>query len=56
MAKRGYTSTKQPWALVYQEGFDSKTDAIKREKFLNAQKSREFYLKLIAAVPGSSVD
>ena len=54
-AKSGYTSTKQPWALAYQEAFDSKTDAIKREKFLKAQKNRDFYLKLIAAVPSSSV-
>ena len=54
-AKTGYTATKQPWSLVYHEGFGSKADAMKREKFLKAQKNRDFYLKLIARVPGSSV-
>ncbi|MCF8247582.1 MAG: GIY-YIG nuclease family protein [Saprospiraceae bacterium] len=48
-AKKGYTATKQPWQLVYSEEFDSKTDAMKREKFLKAQKNRDFYLKLIAS-------
>jgi putative endonuclease len=51
-ATSGYTSTKRPWALVYREGFATKTEAIKREKFLKAQKNRDFYLKLIGAVPG----
>jgi putative endonuclease len=53
--KTGYTATKQPWSLVYQEGFDTKTDAMKREKFLKAQKNRDFYVKLIASASSSSV-
>ena len=28
-----YTSTKTPWKLVYFEKFETKSDAIKREKF-----------------------
>ena len=42
-----YTEHKRPWKLVYQELFYSKTDAIKRERFLKKQKNRDFYLRLI---------
>jgi putative endonuclease len=42
-----YTRHKRPWQLVYQEEFNSKTEAIKRERFLKKQKNREFYRKLI---------
>ena len=51
-AKSGYTSRKQPWTLKYSEQFESKTDALKREKFLKRQKSRKFYQKLIDDFPG----
>ena len=47
-AKKGYTATRQPWDIVYTESFDTKTEAIKRERFLKKQKNRDFYLKLIA--------
>jgi len=30
-----YTSGLQPWKLVYKEEFLTKTEALKREKFLN---------------------
>ena len=53
-AKRGYTATKKPWEIVYWEAFPSKTEAIKRERFLKAQKSRTFYLSLIDGWSGSS--
>ncbi len=42
-----YTSKKTPWKLVYTEEFSSKSDAIRRERFLKKQKNRNFYLKLI---------
>ncbi len=42
-----YTSHKRPWAVAYDEEFNSKTDALKREKFLKKQKNRTFYQKLI---------
>ncbi len=42
-----YTSKKIPWKLVYTEEFTSKSDALKRERFLKKQKNRNFYLKLI---------
>ena len=42
-----YTRNKGPWKLVYTEYFSSKSEAIKRERFLKAQRNREFYLRLI---------
>ena len=33
-SKKGYTSTKKPWALVYSELFQTKTEALIRELFL----------------------
>ncbi|MHA7101256.1 GIY-YIG nuclease family protein [Roseivirga pacifica] len=46
-SNKGYTSKKQPWILVYTECFETKTEALKRENFVKAQKSREFIIKLI---------
>lgn len=46
-AQKGYTAFKKPWKLVYTEEFDTKTEAIKREKFLKRQKNTAFYQKLI---------
>ena len=35
-----YTSRQQgPWELVYSEGFDNQSEAMKREKYIKAQKS-----------------
>jgi putative endonuclease len=42
-----YTRRKMPWKLVYTEEYISKSEALKREKFLKAQKNTEFYKKLI---------
>jgi len=43
------TSTKSgiPWVLVYSEEFDSKTDAIKREKGIKKMKSRKYIEDLV---------
>ncbi|NVJ47249.1 MAG: GIY-YIG nuclease family protein [Cytophagia bacterium] len=46
-SKSGYTASKKPWKLVYTETYSNKSDALKREKFIKAQKSREFIEKLI---------
>jgi putative endonuclease len=43
-----YTRHKIPWKLVYSEEFSTKPDALKREKFLKAQRNRDFYNRLIA--------
>jgi putative endonuclease len=50
-----YTSRKTPWKIVYIEKFELKKDAIKREKFLKNQKSRDFYKRLINSWSGSLV-
>ncbi len=43
----GFTARKQPWKLVYTEKSDSKSEALKRERFIKKQKSRKFILSLI---------
>jgi putative endonuclease len=45
--KTGYSARKIPWIIVYTETFPDKSSAIKREKFLKNQKSRQFILKMI---------
>jgi len=45
--KSRYTSKKMPWRLVYSEELKTRSDAMKREKFLKSQRSREFYQRLI---------
>jgi len=47
-----YTSNKTPWKLAYFEEFGTKTEALKRERFLKKMKNTAFYQKLI---DGSSV-
>jgi putative endonuclease len=42
-----YTSHKRPWKVVYQEHFQDKKTALKREIFLKKQKNRDFYFTLI---------
>jgi putative endonuclease len=37
-----YTSKKMPWQMVYFEKFQTKTEAIRREKFLKRQKINLF--------------
>ncbi len=37
---RGFTSRAKDWALVYSEIFDTKTEAVKRERELKGWKSR----------------
>jgi putative endonuclease len=45
--KSRYTSKKMPWKVVYTELFETRSEAIRREKFLKKQKNHEFYKKLI---------
>ena len=42
-----YTSSKLPWRLVYFEMFDTRTEAIKREKEIKLKKSRKYIEALI---------
>ena len=36
-----------PWSLVYTESFDSKSEALQRERFIKKQKSRKYIEALI---------
>jgi putative endonuclease len=44
------TKNKGPWILVYNEVLNSKSAALKREKFLKRQRNKKFYEKLIRGV------
>ena len=44
---RGWTSKYQPWKLVYTEKFNTKKEAMTREKQLKSANGREFIRKLI---------
>lgn len=42
------TKNRGPWRLVYQEQYDSRAEAMRREKFLKSGKGREQLAALIA--------
>ncbi|MEO5641995.1 MAG: GIY-YIG nuclease family protein [Bacteroidia bacterium] len=37
-----YTKNKGPWSLIYKEEFETRSEAIAREKFLKSGKGRDF--------------
>lgn len=41
-----YTSRKRPWKMVYYEEFETRTEAIRRERFLKQQRNSFFYKSL----------
>ena len=43
-----WTKGKGPWKLVYSESFESKQEALKREKFLKSGQGRAFLKNTIA--------
>jgi putative endonuclease len=45
--KAKYTDIGIPWSVVYTESFNSKKDAMNREKFIKSKKSRKFIIELI---------
>ena len=48
--KKGkYTDGGIPWRLVYQEEYESKIEAMNREKFIKSQKSRQYILSIISS-------
>ena len=47
MATKGWTIKFRPWVDVYTESFETKSEAMKREKELKSAKGREFVWKLI---------
>jgi putative endonuclease len=42
------TKNRGPWMLVYQEGFPTKMDAMRRERFLKTGQGREELKQLIS--------
>ena len=46
--KSRYTRKKIPWVLVYKEEYNSKREALIREKFIKKQKSRMYIEELIS--------
>ena len=42
-----YTAKKRPWKVVYKEIYNTKTEALKRERFLKKQRNTDFYQSLI---------
>lgn len=44
---KGYTLKFRPWEVIYVELFYSKSDAMKREKYLKSGVGREFIQKFI---------
>ncbi len=45
--KSKYTKGRGPWKLMYFEEFESRGEAMKREKFLKTGKGRELLSKII---------
>ena len=48
-AKTGYTVKFRPWIVIYTECYDSKQEAMKREKELKTLRGRDFIRNLIKA-------
>ncbi len=42
LSKKGWTVKFRPWEILYTEEFESKSEAMKREKQLKTAKGREF--------------
>ncbi|MFQ5603902.1 MAG: GIY-YIG nuclease family protein [bacterium] len=49
--KGGWSKRGIPWRLVFVEEFSSRSEALKRERFIKKQKSRVFLEELIASPP-----
>jgi len=45
--RAGYTKSKLPWKLIYHEVFDSKGQAMIREKDIKDRKNRDYILQLV---------
>jgi putative endonuclease len=47
LATKGFTIKYRPWTLVYTEEFQSKKEALEREKQLKSSRGRDFIRKQI---------
>ncbi|MFA6391219.1 MAG: GIY-YIG nuclease family protein [Patescibacteria group bacterium] len=53
-----YTKGRSPWVLIYKEDFNSRSEAMKREKFLKSGKGRKLLdekLKKIADIENKNI-
>jgi len=50
LSKKGYTIKFRPWQVIYVEFFTTKSEALKREKFLKSGKGREFIKEIISKI------
>jgi putative endonuclease len=48
---QGFTKTGRPWRLVHVEDFRTKSEALRREKYLKRMKSHRFIEELIQKRP-----
>lgn len=46
LGKCSYTSGRMPWQLIYVEEYNTRTEAVAREKFLKTGKGRELLDKI----------
>ena len=47
---KGYTSKFKPWTLIHIEKFDTKKEAMNRERQLKSHKGRDFIRELIESL------
>jgi putative endonuclease len=50
LSKKGYTIKFRPWQVICVEFFTTKSEALKREKFLKSGKGREFIKEIISKI------
>ncbi len=50
LATKGYTLKFRPWKVIHVEFFDSKSEAMKREKYLKTGIGRELIKNLINSI------
>jgi len=47
LAKKGYTVRFRPWKIIYTESFETKSEAMKREKQLKSGQGRAWIRKTL---------
>ncbi|MCX6151544.1 MAG: GIY-YIG nuclease family protein [Ignavibacteriales bacterium] len=45
--RTGYTKKYQPWVLIYFEEFETRAEAVRREKYLKSQKNIKRFLESV---------
>ena len=47
------TKNRGPWGLVHQETFDTRSEAMRRERFVKSSQGREELRRILASIRGS---